>query len=327
MGKKTMLGTLSCMFLGVALIFSASTASAASKKEVAIGYQLGAQLHQWLHPISEAKGWYKEAGFTVKSQQYADVGIMAQHLAVGEMDIGLMGLTAVMIIKARGGDAIIVGAQNQGGSFLCTANHIHKFEDLKDQPVGHPGVAAVQHAFLTKYTEIYKTPVKMITVKPTDMAMFAQKKEVTAVQIYEPFCSMVNSAVPGWKRLIAVTDILPGTQCCVIATSKKFAKQHPDIVQAILDLNAKTTRFYRESPDETIAILAKAQGLDPVLMKEAYKNVIAPWPPVVDAKTAKTQLEWMMAGNKIDPKLIQPSLDAWWNDLYDSSFEKKMKLQ
>jgi ABC-type nitrate/sulfonate/bicarbonate transport system substrate-binding protein len=297
----------------------------ANLKEIKVGYQLGAQLHQWMYPLGKEKKLYEEAGFSIKGQEYASVGIMAQHLAVNEMDFGLMGLTAVMLAKAQGSDVVIVGTQNQGGSALVVAPEIKKFEDLKNLPVGHTGVGAVQHALLTQMTTKFNTPVKMVTVKPTDMVSFAKNGEVKAVQVYEPFAAMVSMQLPGWKRLILDTDILPGNQCCVIATSKSFAKKHPDIVEQFLIVNVKTTKEIRSNPEESIRIIAKASGYDEAITGDAYKYMTFPWPPVINETSSKTVLSWLVDSGKIDPALMKPNMEGWWKDLYDPTFENKLQ--
>jgi ABC-type nitrate/sulfonate/bicarbonate transport system substrate-binding protein len=297
----------------------------AKLQEIKLGYQLGAQLHQWMYPIGKEKQLYEEAGFNVKGQEYASVGIMAQHLAVNEMDFGLMGLTAVMLAKAQGSDVVIVGTQNQGGSALVVSPEIKRFEDLKNQPVGHTGVGAVQHCILTHLTKKFNTPVKMVTVSPTDMISFAKNKEVKAVQVYEPFAAMVSMGVPGWKRLILDTDILPGNQCCVIATSKSFAKKHPDVVEKVLVINAKTTKEIRSNPQESVKIIAKASGYDEAVTGDAYNYMVFPWPPVINEASSKTVLSWMVEQGKIDSAIMKPNLEAWWRDLYDPTFENKVQ--
>jgi len=215
--RREVLKTATALGVGLSLGFPTIVRSAKVQEikvghQLHVGHQLGDQLHQFVDPIGSAKGFFDKAGYKLIRQEYASVGIMAQHLAIGEMDIGLMGVTAVMLAKAQGADVVIVGTQNQGGSALVAAPNITKFEDLKDKPVGHTGVGAVQHALLTQMTRKFRTPVKMVTISPTDMTTFAKKGEVAAVQVYEPFPTIIIRAVPGWKRLVRDIDLVPSMQ-------------------------------------------------------------------------------------------------------------------
>ena len=322
--RRDVLKAAAALGLGV-VVGVPKIAQGADLRDLKVGYQLGAQLHQWMFPLGKEKKLFEAAGFKVKGQEFASVGIMAQHLAVNEMDFGLMGLTAVMLAKAQGSDVVIIGTQNQGGSALVVAPEIQKFEDLKDLPVAHTGVGAVQHALLTHMTKKFNTPVKMVTVSPTDMITFAKNQEVKAVQVYEPFAAMISMRVPGWKRLILDTDILPGNQCCVIATSKTFAKKHPDVVEKFLTVNVTTTQQIRSNPEDSIKIIAKASGYDEAVTADAYKYVKFPWAPVVNETSAKTVLGWLVESGKIDSSIVKPDLEAWWKDLYDPTFEDKLR--
>ena len=290
-----------------------------------VGHQLGDQLHQYVDPIGSAKGLFDKAGCKLIRQEYSSVGIMAQHLAMGEMDIGLMGVSAVMLAKAQGADVLIVGTQNQGGSCLVAAPKITKFEDLKDQPVGHTGVGSVQHALLTEMTRKFNTPVKMVSIKPTDMTTFALKGEVTAIQVYEPFPTIIIRAVPGWKRLVRDIELLPSMQCCVIATSKKYATEHPDVLENLAAINATSIKYVRSHPDESSKIIAKASGRDEKDVREAYNYMIYPWkPPRVNEGACKTLIQWLMESGKIDQSIVKPDLEGWWKTLYDPRFEQKV---
>lgn len=293
-------------------------------QEIKMGHLLGDQLHQFVDPIGSAKGYFEKAGYKLIRQEYASAGVMSQHLAVGEMDIGLMGVASVILAKAQGADVLIVGTQNQGGSALVAAPQITKFEDLKDQPVGHTGVGAVQHALLTEMTRKFKTPVKMVTIKPTDMTTFVQKKEVVALQVYEPFPSIIIRAVPGWKRVMRDIDLVPSMQCCVIATSRKFATEHPDILENLAVINATSIKYVRSHPDESSKIIAQASGRDVKDVREAYNYVIYPWPPKLNEGGCKTIVQWLVDSGKVDKALVKPDLDGWWKTLYDPRFEQKV---
>lgn len=294
-------------------------------KEVRVGHQLGDQLHQFVDPIGSSIGLFEKAGIKLVRQEYASVGVMAQHLAMGEMDIGLMGVAAVMLAKAQGADVLIVGTQNQGGSALVVEPKITKFEELKDQPVGHTGVGSVQHALLTEMTRKFKTPVKMVTVKPTDMTTFALKGEVRGVQVYEPFPAIITRAIPGWKRLIRDIDLIPSMQCCVIATSKKYAAANPDVLENFAIINAKSIKYIRTHADESAKVIAKASGRDFKDVRDAYNYVIYPWtPPMVNQAGCKTLIQWLIDSGKIDPAVVKPDLEGWWKTLYDPTFEQKV---
>lgn len=298
---------------------------ASKRKEIRIGYIYGAQIHQWLSPLGSAKGYFKEEGLEIKAQEYSSPGIMGPHLAVGEMDIGLMGLASVLLTKAQGSDVIVVATQNQGGSALIVHPSIKTFEDLKDKPVGHPGVGAVQFVLLSYLIKKYKTPVKGVTVKGPDMPILAKNGEVLGIQMFEPYISMIVQTAPGWRRLILDTDYLPGNQCCVVAVSRKYAKENPDIMEKFLRIHAKTSKYFLMHPQTTAKFISESSGHELRVTTEAYKYMVAPWPPYINGATAKTLIGWMIEAGQIDSKAVQPDIDAWWSQIYDPSFERQLE--
>jgi NitT/TauT family transport system substrate-binding protein len=292
-------------------------------QKVKIGYLVADQLHQYSLPIGLEKGYFAEEGLEVVPLQYAAAGIMMQHFAANEMDIGIPGVSGAMIAKAGGTDVVIVGSNNHGGSSLVVDPTISKFEDLKGQPVGNPGIGSNHHTLLTMLEKKFNTPVKKQTIKPTDMTIFAKNKEVKGIICYEPHPTRVMKEA-GFKRLFTSNQILEDQQCCVLITSQKYIKEHRDIVYKILKVNAKATKYVRDHKESALKIIAKYSGIEEDVLRDAYPNMIYPWPPYVSGETSKILLKGLMDAEKVDTAAIKPNMDAWWDALYDKSFEKKL---
>jgi len=111
----------------------------------------------------------------------------------------------------------------------------------------------------------------------------------------------------------------------VIATSKKFATDNPDVLERLAVINATTIKYMRSYPDESSKIIAKASGRDEKDVRDAYNYMIYPWrPPRVNEAGCKTILQWLVDSGKIDQSLMKPDLEAWWKGLYDPTFEEKV---
>lgn len=310
-------------FTGVVSHDALKATAAGQKQVVKIGYLVGDQLHQYTLPIGLAKGYFDEEGLEVKTLEYSGAGMLMQHFGANECDLGLVGVSGVIAAKAGGMDAIIVDSLNHGGSALVVDQSVTKFEDLKGQPVGNPGIGSNHHTLLTMLEEKYNTPVKKVTIKPTDMPIFAKNKEVKAIICYEPWPSRVM-AMAGFKMLFGSDQIVPDQQCCVWVTSSKFIKEHPDVVEKCVRINAKATKYILDHPDEAIKIISKASGHPEPILKEAYKNMIYPWPPVVEGTSSNILLQGIIDAGKVNPDAIKPDRQTWWNALYDKSFEQKL---
>jgi NitT/TauT family transport system substrate-binding protein len=314
------------IFVAVVLalgFFATFPASAPAAEKIKIGYLVADQLHQYLLPIGIEKGYFKEEGIEVETPQYAASGILMQSFAAKEMDIGLVGVSGAMISQASGADVKIIGTNNWGGSSLVVDPKVGKFEDLKGQTVGNPGIGSNHHTLLTLLEKKYNTPVKKATIKPTDMPIMAQNKEVQAIICYEPHPTRVMK-IAGFKRLLSSNEILKDQQCCVLVAQPKLVKEKPALVLKVMKVNARATKFVRENKAEAVKIIAKYSGITEDVLADAYDNMIYPWPPRVNVESSLVLLQGIIDADKIEKSAIKPNVQEWWKNIYDTSFEEEL---
>ncbi|MGP8050153.1 MAG: ABC transporter substrate-binding protein [Desulfobaccales bacterium] len=323
--KKVIGSWAIALMIGLAM-FVATALPANAEQEVRFGYLVADQLHQYIIPIGIGKGYFEQEGVKLKAQNYASAGVLMGGLVANDIDVAVVGVSGAMIFKANGNDVVIIGTQNHGGSALVVDPSIQKFEDLKDQPVGDPGVASNHHTLLGMLQEKYHTHVKNLTIKPTDMPVFAKNKEVKGLICYEPWPTRVMEFA-GWKRLFSSNEIMEDQQCCVLVSSAKYIKEHPDEIYKIAKVNAESIKYIRDHKDEAMKMISKATGLDDQLLENAYPNMIFPWPPRVNGDTAKQLLQGIITAKVINGDNIKPDINTWWNTLNDDSFEKRLETE
>lgn len=322
MQKKKLIIIIALLVSAVFCVMTNDTI-AQQKQKVRIGYLVSDQLHQYFLPIGIDKGYFAEEGIEVVPLQYAAAGIMMQHFGANEMDIGIVGVSGAMIARAAGSDVVIIGSNNHGGSSLVVDPSIKKFEELKGLPVGNPGIGSNHHTLLTLLEAKYKTAVKKETIKPTDMPIFAKNKEVKGIICYEPHPTRVMK-MAGFKRLFSSDQILADQQCCILVASSKYIKENKDAIYRVMKVNAKSTKYVRDHKGPALKIITKYSGVEEDVLHEAYGNMIYPWPPSVSGETSKVLLKGIMDAKKIEVDAIKPNMDAWWDAIYDKSFEKKL---
>lgn len=289
-------------------------------REAKIAFLVGAQLHQPTLPIGLAKGYFEEEGLEVQRLEFNAGGDVIQQLS--ELDFAMIGINPAMISKAQGTDIVVFANLHQGGSALVVDPSINKFEDLKDQRVATPGVASIQHNLFCMLEEKYNIQTQKITAKVTDMPIYGRNKEIKAAIAWEPAATQIIE-IAGFKTLFNSQDILENQQCCVWVTNKKIIDNNREMVEKIARINARATRFILDNPDETIKIIAESSGREVSTIEKAFKNMVYPWPPQVDRKSSITILEALISREVIDAKLV-PDVHAFWNELYDKSFEQNL---
>lgn len=321
--KKVIGSWAIALMIGLAMVV-ATTLPANAAQEVRIGYLVADQLHQFIIPVGIGKGYFEQQGVKLKALNYASAGVLMGGLVANDIDIAIVGVSGAMIFRANGNDVVIIGTQNHAGSALVVDPSIQKFEDLKDQPVGDPGIASNHHTLLGMLQKKYNTHVKNVTINPTDMPIFARNKEVKGLICYEPWPTRIMEFA-GWKRLFSSNEIMPDQQCCVLVSSSKYIKAHPDEIYKIAKVNAEATKFIIDHKDEALKMISKATGLDDKLLLDASANMIYAWPPRVNGTTSKELLQGIIAAKVINGDNIKPDIDTWWNALNDDSSEKRLE--
>lgn len=293
-----------------------NAAVSTDKQKIILAYLIGDQLHQYALPIAMEKGYFAEEGIEVELKEFQSGGMITQFF--NEVDVALMGMNPAIIGKAQGLDMVVFQSLNHGGSSLVVHPSITKFADLGGKPVATPGVAAIQHNIFTMFERDNGITAKKLTAKVTDMAIFAQKEEIMGAIAWEPWPTLVME-MAGWKRLLSSNDMMKNQQCCLWVTSRSFMEENPAIIEKLVRINIKATKYIREYPQEAIKILAKYANREESTVETAFTNMIYPWPPKVNRESSMLMIQNLIDQKIIDPKTIVPDLDTWFNELVDES--------
>ena len=118
---------------------------------------------------------------------------------------------------------------------------------------------------------------------------------------------------------------MPDQQCCVLASTSKFVKEHPDEVAKIVKVDVESLRYILDHQDEALKIISKFSNIPQETLEAAVFNMIYPWPPRVNGTTSKNLLRGLMAAGIVNESAIKPDVDTWWSKLNDDSFEKQLE--
>ena len=274
----------------------ATAVPAGAGQGVRFGYLVADQLHQYILPIGMAKGYFKELGVNVDPKNYSTAGILMQALQSNDIDMGVVGVSGAMIAKSSGADVVIIGSCNHKGSSLVVDPSINKFEDLKGLKVADVGIASNHHTLLMMLVKKYQTHIQNLTINPTQMPIYATNKEVQGIIAYEPWPTRILQLTEqvnpghGWKRLFISDQIMPDQQCCVLVTTSKFAKAHPEAVAKVVKVDVKSIRHILDHKDDSLNIISQFSALPKELLEAAFFNMGYPWPPRVNSNTSKELL-------------------------------------
>ncbi len=117
--------------LGAALLAAAPVARAQQTQTLEIGGVGGANAVVWAHYIAEAKGFYKDAGFTINLTYSQSNAAVLQALTAGSTKMAIAaGLADPMYAYASGAGIAVVRLDGQVGPYALEADK--KFKSIKD---------------------------------------------------------------------------------------------------------------------------------------------------------------------------------------------------
>jgi NitT/TauT family transport system substrate-binding protein len=319
-----MLKPLTTAALVVALAATvAAPARAADLKPYRVGF------NAWIGSIAffvaQEKGYFKDAGLDVQTKSFSAPGDGLMPLIAGSLDAHLTTADSVITVldKAPGQLRIVYLTDTSSGADAIVAK-----KEIAD-PKGMKGkkVAATlgqcNQLLLEKALEkagLTTKDVELVNMNPDDAgAAFAAGKVDVAVT-WEPWITKVSAEKKG--HVIFSSKDTPNLILDVLAVSTKTAKTKSAETKAFLKALNRGFELVQKSPDEAVAVAAKALEQKPdevramlpkVSLYNDKKNLEVMAGP---APKASAQLAKFFKDKKVNDTLVDTST------LYDASFLK-----
>ncbi|HEY9207372.1 MAG TPA: ABC transporter substrate-binding protein [Candidatus Methanoperedens sp.] len=241
------------------------------KITVKIGYL--PSMCQSIYVLKEHKTLERGLGVdAVEYKRYESGPLITQAFAQGEADIGFMGIPPVMIGIDKGVPIKVIASTHSEGSSLIASKKYKNLTELGSigsvlkqfdgKSIGAPGKGSIQDVIIR--TELKKAEVnatiKNIPVASTLPALL-NEGQIDAYVVWPPF--EMEGVLKGYGNVVIPSDELwPYNPCCALVVTEKFEKEHPDIVQKLVELHNYASLFIMSHPDE-LADAANAElGID-----------------------------------------------------------------
>lgn len=278
MGKKS---KLFYMIIGILLLavfsFTGCTVKKADKG-IRLGY-LGNDLHQIALFVALDQGYFEEEGLKLAAKTAFISGPEEMNaFASGTLDIGYVGMApAINSVVNNHTPVKSLALVNNGGSGIIVApgSPIESIKDLRGKTVAVPGYGNVQDVLLRKAVtnaNMTMLDVKTVILRPSDMIQALESGQIDAFVAWEPYLSLAIEKGKG--RLLADSqDVWPGHPCCMLIGQVGLIEHQPQVVQAMLRIHEKATRFIKENPENVVIIGTKYTGLEESVVREALKRI------------------------------------------------------
>lgn len=217
---------------------------------------------------------FKEKNIGVTYSEITEGPKQTAALESGDIDIAtVLGGTSAILAKANGADIKIIGMYSRAPKafVLITKNPaIQSVKDLKGKKVMGPKGTILHQLLLTALDKNGMTAndVEFINGGIPQAASALDSGDVDVAMVAGPVA--LKAIQQGARVVVSGEGYIDGS--IVIATSGKFAKEHPELIKQYMDTHNQTVQAYEKDSNSYYDIVAKETGLT-----EADVATMAPW--------------------------------------------------
>ncbi len=232
-------------------------------------------------------------------------------LASGDIQfLFAVGATSVIMSAANGADIAIVDTYSRSPeAFMLVTGPDGPTTpaELAGRTVAGPK-GTILHELLLAYLAsggLTADDVNLVDMKIPDAQAALAGGSVDVALLAGP--AAATMLADGFTKVTDGTDLVGAT--IVVATSRTFADEHPDVVRTFVDAHRAVLAYMDENPDEVIEMTAAETGLPVEAVREMYPMYDFGW-EVTDADLAAMEAtqDFMLANEMITERIDIPSL-------------------
>lgn len=298
----TALGLVAMMLAGCASAAGNATPGTTDSKvtELRLGYFANVTHAPALVGVSE--GLFQESlgDVELKTAIFNAGPAAIEALSAGALDAAYVGPNPAIntFIQSGGASANIVAGAASGGAALVVRDGIDSVDDLKGKNIATPQLGNTQDVALRSWLadEGIKTTTAGggdVKITPTENAQtltLFQQGQLDGAWMPEPWVSRLILDA-GAHVLVDEKDLWPdgAFPTTVLIVRAEFAKQHPDVVEKLLEGHVASVAWLNDNSDKAAGVinnaLEKAAGkkLDEAVITRALENVTFTVDPVAGA--------------------------------------------
>lgn len=185
-------------------------------------------------------------------------------LASGDVDVlYALGGSSAILAKANGQDIKVLNMYSRAPkafSLFSKDDSIKSPKDLKGKKIGGPAGTNLHQellAYLDK-EEMSEKDVEFSNMSIPDAAAALDSGNLDVALLGGPAAYKAKEA--GLHEITNGENLIDAIIC--VASSEKFAKNHPDVIKALDDAQAEISKFMEDEKDQTKEIVKKELDLD-----------------------------------------------------------------
>jgi len=267
--------------------------------------------------LGKQKGFFAKQNLEVNIESAQGGAELVNPVVSGQREFGFSNVSSLMIAQTRGLDLVAVspGASSTGeqgrdfGAIIAPGDSpIKNAKDLEGKTVAVNNLKNIGdtsvNAAVRKAGGDPKT-VKYVELPFPGMPAALADKRIDAAWIVEPFLTIAKG---GGAKVVAwnLVDTAPNMMIAVYFTTRKYAKDHPDVVKRFQAAMKESLAYADAHNDEVRAIVPTFTRVS----KEMVGKLTLPrWPTEMNVKSTQTLADLAVNDGLLDKK---PDLDAFF---------------
>ena len=269
-----------------------------AQKTVTFAYQDMMNPFRWVQQSGEIE---KATGYKINWRQFGGGGDVIRAMASGDVAIGEVGSTGIATAISQGMDVelfwILEDIAAAEALVVRNGSNVNSIADLKGKKIATPFVSTshFQLLYALQKAGIKPTDAQILNMRPPEIAAAWGRGDIDATFIWDPVLSTVKKT---GKVLTTSGDICKEGACTFdgLVVTRKFAKDNPDFMVALVKAMAKADNDYRTNAKgwtgdkDKVAAVAKWSGGKPEDVPDAM--ALYGFPSLADQASPK----WLGGG-------------------------------
>jgi len=245
------------------LLLAIVAGSAWAQKTVTFAYQDMMNPWRWVQQSQEVE---KATGFKINWRQFGGGGDVIRAMASGDVQLGEVGSTGIATAISQGMDVelfwILEDIAAAEALVARNGSGVSTIADLKGKKVGTPFVSTshFQLLYALQKAGLKASDVQVLNMRPPEIAAAWGRGDIDATFIWDPVLSTVKKT---GKVLTTSGDICKQGACTFdgLIVTRKFAKENPEFMAALVKALAKADADYRSNPKTWTGDTAKVAAV------------------------------------------------------------------
>jgi taurine transport system substrate-binding protein len=259
------------MLAGLFLVAASIALPALAQKTVTFAYQDMMNPWRWVQQSQEIE---KATGYKINWRQFGGGGDVIRAMASGVVQLGEVGSTGIATAISQGMDVelfwILEDIAAAEALVARNGSGVNGIADLKGKKIGTPFVSTshFQLLYAMQKAGLKASDAQVLNMRPPEIAAAWGRGDIDAAFIWDPVLSNIKKT---GKVLMTSGDICKQGACTFdgLIVTRKFAKENPEFMVALVKALAKADNDYRSNPKAwtgdtaKVAAVAKWSGAKP----------------------------------------------------------------